>query len=309
MGKMVTTRKKRYAARILMTVVLGSVMAACASAPVPRETNVDTAAKGRQTAAGGIYKIGTPYKIEDLWYYPQEDANYDNEGVASWYGPKFDGRRTANGEIFDMDLLTAAHPTLPMPVRARVTNLENGRSVVVRINDRGPFAKDREIDMSRRAAEVLGFKEQGTARVRVQYLGRAPLFDSAGRIIRGTEPERFIVEKPITPPDARQVAAAPVDSVVITTTDGEQVMQAAEPVSFADKRYAVQVGVFSDLKNATSLKKSLETISPVEIVEVELNGAVYYRVKMGGVNIRADARATVDKLIKAGHQDAVIIEQ
>ena len=102
----------------------------------------------------------------------KKTRTYDNTGMASWYGPKFDGRRTANGEIFDMDLLTAAHPTLPMPIRAKVTNLENGKSVIVRINDRGPFAKNREIDMSRRAAEVLGFREKGTAsRVRVQYLG------------------------------------------------------------------------------------------------------------------------------------------
>ncbi len=306
---MVTIKQWRGRARRFIVLSLCGLVAACASAPVPRDSNIDTAAKGRQTAAGGIYKIGTPYKIEDLWYYPQEDVNYDNQGVASWYGPKFDGKRTANGEIFDMNLLTAAHPTLPMPVRARVTNLENGRSVVVRINDRGPFAKDREIDMSRRAAEVLGFKEAGTARVRVQYLGRAPLFDSAGRLIRGTEPERFIVEKPVTPPESQQVTAAPVDDVLVKTADGGSVLQASEPVSFADKRYAVQVGVFSDLENANSLKKSLETISPVEIVEVELNGAVYYRVKMGGVNIRADALATIDALIKAGHQDAVIIEQ
>ena len=79
--------------------------------------------QGRRVAAGGIYKIGTPYEIEGEWYYPQEDATYDNTGIASWYGPKFHGRRTANGEIFDMDLLTSAHPTLPMPVRAKVTNL------------------------------------------------------------------------------------------------------------------------------------------------------------------------------------------
>jgi rare lipoprotein A len=208
-----------------------------------------------------------------------------------------------------MRLLTAAHPTLPMPVRARVTNLENGRSVVVRINDRGPFAKDREIDMSARAAEMLGFKEQGTTKVRVQYLGRAPLFDSAGRLIRGKEPDRFIVDKPQTPPESRQVAAAPVDEVLVRTADGLEVERVVEPVDIGEKRYAVQVGVFSDKNNALQLKQSLETISPVSIVEVELNGATYYRVKMGGVNIRADAHETVEKLIAAGHQDAVIIEQ
>jgi rare lipoprotein A len=208
-----------------------------------------------------------------------------------------------------MRLLTAAHPTLPMPVRARVTNLQNGRSVVVRINDRGPFAKNREIDMSARAAEMLGFKDQGTTKVRVQYLGRAPLYDSAGRLIRGKEPDRFIVEKPQTPPESRQVGAAPVNDVLVRSADGLEIERPIEPVKIGQKRYAVQVGVFSDKQNALRLKQELETISPVSIVEVELNGTTYYRVKMGGVNIRADARETVQKLVEAGHQDAVIIEQ
>ena len=182
--------------RLKFIIAATLLLAGCASFSERRAAEE----QGRRVAAGGIYKIGTPYEIEGDWYYPQEDATYDNTGIASWYGSKFHGRRTANGEIFDMDLLTAAHPTLPMPVRAKVTNLENGRSVVVRINDRGPFAKDREIDMSRHAADVLGFKEKGTAQVRVQYLGRAPLYDSAGRLIKRQEPDRFIAEKPITPP-------------------------------------------------------------------------------------------------------------
>ena len=290
----------------LSSLAMVAVLAACASEPVPIG---DPVKEGRQTAAGGIYKIGTPYQIEGKWYYPQEDPDYDQTGIASWYGPKFDRRRTANGEIFDMRLLTAAHLTLPMPVRARVTNLQNGRSVVVRVNDRGPFAKDREIDMSARAAEILGFKDQGTTQVRVQYLGRAPLYDSAGRLIRGKEPDRFIVEKPQTPPESRQVAAAPVDEVLVRTADGLEIERPLEPIEIGEKRYAVQVGVFSDKQNAVRLQKELETISPVSIVEVELNGVTYYRVKMGGVNIRADARETVQKLVNAGHQDAVIIEQ
>ncbi len=124
---------------------------------------------------GGVYKVGRPYKIAGEWYYPREDTSYDRVGVASWYGDAFHGRRTANGEVFDMNALSAAHPTLPMPTYARVTNLTNGRSVVVRINDRGPFARDREIDLSARVAKVLDFKQQGTAKVRVQYVGRAPL--------------------------------------------------------------------------------------------------------------------------------------
>lgn len=263
--------------------------------------------QGRRVAAGGIYKIGTPYEIEGEWYYPQEDANYDNTGIASWYGPKFHGRRTANGEIFDMDLLTAAHPTLPMPVRAKVTNLENGRSVVVRINDRGPFAKDREIDMSRHAADLLGFKEKGTAKVRVQYLGRAPLYDSAGRMIKRQEPDRFIADKPVTPKEDSKVAAAPVAPVDVRSSDGKRLLKPLPDVE--EKRYAVQVGVFSQRENAVALQSRLAAFAPVKIVEVEMGGATLYRVKMGGANIRADARLTLERLVAAGHTDAVIIEQ
>ncbi len=124
---------------------------------------------------GGVYQIGKPYQVGDLTYTPREDPDYDRVGNASWYGEMFHGRRTANGEIYDMDRLSAAHPTLPLPVYARVTNLNNGRTIVVRINDRGPYARDRIIDLSRRSAELLGFRNNGTATVRVKYLGRAPL--------------------------------------------------------------------------------------------------------------------------------------
>ena len=130
-------------------------------APVPR--------------GGGSYKIGAPYKISGRWYIPKEDPAYDQTGIASWYGSDFHGRATANGEIFDMAALTAAHPTLPLPSYAYVTHLDTGRTVLVRINDRGPYANDRVIDLSREVARVLGSKGQGLARVRVRYAGRAPL--------------------------------------------------------------------------------------------------------------------------------------
>lgn len=124
---------------------------------------------------GGHYKLGKPYKIAGRWYVPREEPGYDRMGVASWYGADFHGRKTANGEIYDMNALTAAHPTLPLPSYAYVTNLENGRTVLVRINDRGPYANDRIIDLSRQTARVLGTEAQGLARVRVRYAGRAPL--------------------------------------------------------------------------------------------------------------------------------------
>jgi len=124
---------------------------------------------------GGRYHVGKPYQVAGVWYRPREEQGYDRVGRASWYGELFHGRRTANGEIYDMDRLSAAHPTLPLPIYVQVTNLANNRSIVVRVNDRGPFANDRIIDLSRRSADALGFRRNGTATVRVQYLRRAPL--------------------------------------------------------------------------------------------------------------------------------------
>ena len=124
---------------------------------------------------GGTYRVGKPYTVAGRVYVPEEDTNYRQDGLASWYGDDFHGRLTANGEVFDMGALTAAHPTLPMPCYARVTNLSNGKSLIVRVNDRGPYANNRLIDVSNKAAELLEFKSVGVARVRVEYVGRAPL--------------------------------------------------------------------------------------------------------------------------------------
>ena len=124
---------------------------------------------------GGTYKVGAPYQIKGQWFTPKEEAGYDREGIASWYGADFHGRKTANGEVYDMNALTAAHPTLPIPSYAYVTNLNSGRTVLVRINDRGPYAHDRIIDMSRQSAKLLGYSDRGTTQVRVTYAGPAPL--------------------------------------------------------------------------------------------------------------------------------------
>src|SRR5579871_3564276 len=135
---------------------------------------------------GGTYRVGKPYTVAGRVYVPEEDVNYRQEGMASWYGDDFHGRLTANGEVFDMGALTAAHPTLPMPSYARVTNLSNGKSLVVRVNDRGPYHGNRLIDVSNKAAELLEFKGNGVARVRVEYVGRAPLEGSDDRQLMAT---------------------------------------------------------------------------------------------------------------------------
>src|ERR1700686_2351878 len=135
---------------------------------------------------GGTYRVGKPYTVAGRIYVPEEDTGYREEGLASWYGDDFHGRLTANGEVFDMASLTAAHPTLPMPCYARVTNLSNGKSLIVRVNDRGPYHGNRLIDVSNKAAELLEFKGNGVANVRVEYVGRAPLEGSDDRQLIAT---------------------------------------------------------------------------------------------------------------------------
>jgi rare lipoprotein A len=124
---------------------------------------------------GGRYKLGSPYRIKGKLYVPRDVTSYERTGIASWYGELFHGRRTANGEVYDMEALTAAHPTLPLPSYVRVTNLRNGRSLIVRVNDRGPYSSSRLIDLSWATAALLKMQSAGTAPVRVEYLGRAPL--------------------------------------------------------------------------------------------------------------------------------------
>lgn len=135
---------------------------------------------------GGVYMVGKPYVVAGKTYVPKEPTSYRAEGLASWYGDNFHGRLTANGEVYDMHSIAAAHPTLPLPCYVRVSNLENGRSMTVRVNDRGPYHENRLIDVSGRAAEMLGIKGPGTARVRVEYVGRAPLEGSDDMQLAGT---------------------------------------------------------------------------------------------------------------------------
>lgn len=135
---------------------------------------------------GGTYRVGKPYVVAGRTYYPEENRRYRREGIASWYGDDFHGRLTANGEVYDMHGISAAHPTLPMPSYARVTNTRNGRSLIVRVNDRGPYHNDRLIDLSSKAAQLLQLHASGTGRVRVEYVGPAALEGSDDRRLMAT---------------------------------------------------------------------------------------------------------------------------
>lgn len=182
---------------LLAAMPLFPIMAltACSSAKGPRQESTKLGPRivslGQPAPkGGGVYKVGSPYVINGRVYTPREVSSYSRVGVASWYGELFHGRRTANGEIFDMEALTAAHPLLPLPSYVRVTSLQNGRALVLRVNDRGPYAHDREIDLSWAAASLLDIARAGTGWVRVDYLGPAPLDgnDSYERKVLASQP-------------------------------------------------------------------------------------------------------------------------
>ncbi|WP_249689639.1 septal ring lytic transglycosylase RlpA family protein [Stappia sp. WLB 29] len=170
---------------ILAVSSLCLALAGCGSAPKGKkvkfsEEKYGVAASPRVVSGnqpvpkgGGRQMVGKPYKVAGKWYYPKHDPNYTSVGLASWYGPTFHGRMTANGEVFDRNAPTAAHTTMPLPSYARVTNLKNGRSMIVRVNDRGPFHGNRTIDLSEKVATMLDFKSAGVAKVKVEYVGRA----------------------------------------------------------------------------------------------------------------------------------------
>jgi rare lipoprotein A len=176
-------------ARIGAPVALALALANCSSGERIKNSNYSprVVAEGEPVPkGGGRYRVGTPYRMNGQTYYPEHDPSYRAEGVASWYGRDFHGRLTANGEVYDMNALSAAHPTLPMPSYARVTNLDNGRSIVVRVNDRGPYSRNRVIDVSIGAARALDFYGRGLARVRVEYVGRAALAGSDDAVLMAT---------------------------------------------------------------------------------------------------------------------------
>lgn len=264
---------------------------------------------------GGRYKVGDPYKIGGEWYRPKEDPNYDRVGTASWYGELFHGRYTANGEIYDMGALSAAHPTLPLPSYAQVTNLENGRSLVVRVNDRGPYAHDRIIDLSRRTAGLLDFQRNGTARVRVRYLGKAPLDgdDSYERRVLASQPwinnvasrdsgQRWRMSKAETRADPMVVGSLPEPE------EGSK-SGSAGPSARTDGSAPVfvQAAAFRNKVYAESLRDDLRDLGPAGVFQAEVDGATYYRVRLGPYAKRRRADETLRAVVRSGHASARIV--
>jgi len=283
--------------RSIMVLSLALIVAGCSStgsfytsggsggsggAPSGRYPNDGELPKGDQ---GVAHKIGNPYKVAGRWYYPKEEPGYDEVGLASWYGKDFHGKKTANGEYFNMNALTAAHKTLPLPTFVKVTNLANGRTIVLRVNDRGPFVNDRVLDVSRRGAQLLGFQKQGVTRVRIQAV------DSDGNLPRGTRRARPVqtarTEAPQTESDTSEAA-----STTAATT------------------HFIQVGAYSQRGNAEIQVKKLQRSGHRARVEAaSSNGRAYWRVRIGPFIKRLIAEDRLDRVVSDGFYEARIFTE
>ena len=278
----------------------------------------------------GAYKVGGAYRVGGIWYYPKVNYDYRATGIASWYGPGFHGRPTANGETFDQNDLTAAHRTLPMPSMVRVTNLDNGRSIKLRINDRGPFSNGRIIDVSRRAADLLGFRRQGTAKVRVEIVedesralsavslsedaaARAP--DAAPMVPVEVEELAYSAQSAApatqaTTPAASQTALAsprPAESprrprLLVPAPDG-----IVTTVPVQSSRIFVQAGSFTRLDNAHKLRARLVKVGKAKIAGATIDDRRYFRVRFGPMASVADADRLLAVLIDNGHTEARVV--
>jgi rare lipoprotein A len=239
----------------------------------------------------GTYKVGKPYSIGGVWYYPKVDYTYRETGIASWYGPKFHKRKTANGQIFDMNAISAAHRTLPLPSMVRVTNLTNGRSLKVLVNDRGPFAHGRIIDLSRRGAQLLGFERAGIARVRVEII--AGESRHLARLAQGSGTSKIAARRsaPVS------VASLPRNEV----TDVKVV-----PVS-AKTNLFIQAGAFVRRDLALKMEQDLAPIGPTRIVEAMVGQRRFYRVRLGPVESVNDGDRILDAVVRTGYPNARLV--
>ena len=266
------------------------------------------------------YKVGNPYQIAGKWYYPERDLRYDNTGIASWYGDQFAGKLTANGEIFDPELVSAAHKTLPMPSVVRVTNLDNGKSLVVRINDRGPYVTGRIIDMSRAGARLLGFKDDGIARVRVQLLteqslrleklakeGQFPLLTDNNEL---SLPQTVAASKPnvnLKAKTTRALAQKPKSSSsavdLLASSRGTNVVETS-PVK---TDIWVQIGAFHSERNAQNLINKFSELSSGNIFQISKDGRILYRARLGPISSVNEADKLLHKILQRGFDGAEIV--
>ena len=248
-----------------------------------------------------MYKVGNPYKINGKWYYPAIDYNYNEVGIASWYGPGFHGKKTANGEVFDQNKISAAHKTLPMPSIVKVTNLDNGKVLEnIRVNDRGPFAGNRIIDLSKKAAQELGFVNSGVAKVRVEIM------ENESRIYASKNSKKNSVRK------ANKAKVEKVQRKVIPSEEDEQNSDEVSKNStednsiLKDKPVIIQVGAFGDHRNAKSLTEKLSEFKAY-IERKFIDNKYLYRVRIGPLSNLDLAKSIKSKLFELGHTSSHLV--
>ncbi len=298
-----------------------------------------------ESKGDGIYKVGKPYKVNGIWYFPKEDYNYDEVGFASWYGPDFHNKRTANGEIFDMDAMSAAHKTLPLPSIVRVTNLQNGRSLILRVNDRGPFVNNRLLDVSRKGAQLLGFAEQGTTKVRVELLPEETMTVAAL-----AQDKNYKSPKEIKPHESGNVEAyknlkasgvlndhnedRPIGGTLpgATYQDSEseslfdqeptvkeenifdrpsieESTESPSPVAAPAKGIYIQAGAFGNKENAEKLVRKLSSVGKTHISDRTSGNKTLHIVKVGPFETNGQARHSLSQVNNIGHTDARIVTE
>ena len=289
---------------IALAALLALGLAACASAPP----------EPKQASA---VRIGKPYQIKGRWYQPKYQPDYDEVGLASWYGDYFHGRPTANGERFDKDEISAAHKTLPLPSIVKVTNLENGKAMEIRVNDRGPFVGERIIDLSEGAARALGFRENGLAKVRVQFVRldgelRDPLPAPATLIAAAEPPAPARPEIAIAALPAPAPAPAPARAVRPPAPQARPIpVAAATPARPACRLPSgplfVQVGAFADADEAQRLRRSFAG-ERVELQPVFRGGQALVRLRVGPMPDAASAMTVLDRAKRLGAVDAIVTD-
>jgi rare lipoprotein A len=258
----------------------------------------------------GVYKLGQPYQVQGRWYYPEFDPDYDRVGLASWYGDPFHGRATANGERFDRDVVTAAHPTLPLPSLVRVVNLTNHRELTVRVNDRGPFVGDRIIDLSQEAARQLGFERQGLAQVRVQFVRLA---DADGEPPRPTV-RRFGASPPGQRPPApvpQLVAAAPVQAharAPLAEPPAEPRPQLVASGPAQCRARFIQVGAFAEAVRARRVAAELHALQAIPVNLTPPAQDHLARVRLGPIADPGAVDAMLDRVKRSGFAEAFVVE-
>lgn len=301
--------------------IVAVMLSACADTRGPASSS----ATARDTPANpngvGRYKIGKPYQIMGTWYQPEENFGYEEEGMASWYGRQFHGRHTANGEVYDMNDMTAAHRTLPLPSVVQVTNLDNGRTVKLRVNDRGPFARGRIIDVSRQAAQELGFKNKGVTRVRVEIVADESRA-LAGQGGSGGRMSNSVAEVGLTPDPAvaalnrKQLATTqsirPARHVRVTPVAAPATASVAVvapvPARTGTRTY-IQAGSFADPNNAHRVRSRLSGLGPVEVRELRVGGQGFYRVRVGPLPTDRQAEQVLAEVIRAGYPTSRIVSE